>query len=526
LPPNHAPLVRELVVPVFRGENIVAIIAVGNKPSDYVPQDVEVVSLLADLAWGVVERKRTEEALRISEQSYRDIFEHAPFGICHSTREGKLLTANPGLARILKYDSTEELLETVNRSRIQDVLFADPPRRGAMIERIFAADSWQVFENRYRCRDGSIVTCEVHSRRILDEGGDNNEFESFLENITYRLEAENALRESEEKFRVLAETAPTAIVVYQGDHFVYVNPAAVRLFGYSETELLGMKFWEWAHPEHHEMIMSRGIARQRGESVPKQYEHKFVARSGEQGWVVVSAGRIEYQGKPAGIATFVDITESKRTEERLQASLAEKVVLLKEIHHRVKNNLQIVSSLLDLQSDYIHEEDSRKFIRESQDRIRSMALVHEQLYRSEDLSLIDFACYVDDLVKSLFCSAVVDQNRIRMEVDVRDIELGIDEAIPCGLIVNELVSNAIKHAFPGNRSGCVSIQGALDGEGYVCLTVADNGVGLPRDYDVSTSESLGLQIVSLLSKQLRGTFEILGYPGVTVRIRFKSDAGK
>ena len=525
LPPGHPPVIRELVVPVFCGENIVAILGVGNKLQHYTSQDVEMVSLLADLAWGIAERKRAEDALKVSERKYRTIIEHAPFGISRSTRDGKLLSANPALAGILKYDSPEELLETVNRSSIQEALFDDSSLRGALMGRIFEGDSWHVFENRYRCKDGSIVTCMVHSRRILDREGRESEFESFLENITDRVETEKALRESEEKFRVLAETAPVAIVVYQDDTFVYVNPAAVRLFGYSEAELLGMKFWTWVHPDYRTTIMNFGMARQRDESVPRQYEHIFVNKSGAEGWVMVAAGSITYRGKPAGIATFIDITENKRAEERMQAALAEKGVLLKEIHHRVKNNLQIVSSLLELQSDSIEGDASRRYIRESQDRIRSIALVHEQLYKSEDLSVIDFARYVDELVWSLYRSSVIDQTKICADVEVRDIELGIDEAIPCGLIINELVSNCLKHAFPGDRRGSVSIRGTLDEEGYVCLTVADTGIGLPRHFDIATSESLGLQIVSQLTKQLRGTLEIRGDRGVKVCIRFKSKEG-
>jgi PAS domain S-box-containing protein len=526
LPPGHPTLLRELVVPVFSGENIVAILGVGNKPRDYTQQDVEMVSLLADLAWVIVERKRTEEALKISERKYRTIIEHAPFGISCSTVEGKLVSANPALAGILKYDSPEDLLETVNCSSIQKVLFVNPWEREHVVSRIFEGSAWQVFDCRYRCKDGSVITCKVHSRRILDQDGSDREFESFMENITDRVETEKALRESEEKFRVLAETAPAAIVVYQGESFVCVNPAAVRLFGYSEAELLEMKFWEWAHPESRTVVMERGMARQRGEQVPAQYEHRFVNKKGEEGWVMVSAGSITYRGNPAGIATFIDITQNKRAEEKMQAALAEKVVLLKEVHHRVKNNLQIISSLLELQSDYIEGEDSRKYIRGSQDRIRSMALVHEQLYRSDDLSVVDFACYVDDLVMSLYRSSVVDPDIIRTDVEVRDIELGIDEAIPCGLIINELVSNSLKHAFPGGRSGSISIRGTLDKEGYVCLAVTDTGIGLPPGFDLATSESLGLQIVSLLTKQLHGSLDIRGEDGMEVCIRFKSKVGK
>ncbi|MHC1697805.1 MAG: PAS domain S-box protein [Geobacteraceae bacterium] len=522
LPQGHPPVIRELVVPVFSGDSIVAILGVGNKQRDYTAQDVEMVSLLADLAWEIVERKRAEAALKISERKYRSIIEHAPFGISCSTVEGKLVSVNPAMAGILKYESPEELLETVNRSSIQELLFVEPAVREQVVNRIFEGSAWHVFDCRYRCKDGSVITCKVHSRRILDQGGCEREFESFLENITDRLEAEKALRESEEKFRVLAETAPAAIAVYQDEKFVYVNPAAVRLFGYSESELLQMNFWKWAHPESRPQIMDRGLARQRGEPVPIQYEHRFVNKKGEVGWVMVAAGCITYRGNPAGIATFIDITENKRTEERMQATLAEKVVLLKEVHHRVKNNLQIISSLLELQSDYMDGDASQKFIRESQDRIRSMAIVHEQLYKSEDLAVIDFARYVDELVTSLCRSSVRSADKITTDINVRDIELGIDQAISCGLIINELVSNALKHAFPDNRGGSVLIRGYLDEEDHVCLTVADNGVGLPQDFDIATSESLGLQIVTLLTKQLHGTFEIRGDNGLAVFIRFRS----
>ena len=526
LPPGHPPIVRELVVPVFSGENIVAILGVGNKQRDYTPQEVEMVSLLADFAWEIVERKRAEEALKVSERQYRTIIEHAPFGISCSNIEGKLISANPALAGILKYDSPEDLLEAVNLSSIQKVLFVKPSERVHLVERIFEGTAWQVFDSRYRCKDGSVITCKVHSRRILDQDGSDREFESFLENITDRVEAEKALRESEEKFRVLAETAPAAIVVYQDENFVYVNPAAVSLFGYDEAELLKMKFWEWAHPESHAMVKERGMARQRGEAVPSQYEHRFMDKSGEEGWVMVSAGYITYRGNPAGIATFIDITENKRAEEKVQVALAEKVVLLKEVHHRVKNNLQIISSLLELQSDQIEGDDSRKFIRESQDRIRSMALVHEQLYKSDDLSVIDFATYVDELVMSLYRSSVGRAARITTEVKISDIELGIDEAISCGLIINELVSNSLKHAFPADRGGKILISGFLDEKGTACLKVADDGIGFPTGFDIAVSESLGLQIVTLLTKQLHGTLEIRGDKGVEVCIRFASKSIK
>jgi PAS domain S-box-containing protein len=388
------------------------------------------------------------------------------------------------------------------------------------MERIFAVDSWHVFENRYRCKDGSIITCNVHARRILDREGSDSEFESFLENVTERLEAENALRESEEKFRVLAETSPAAIALYQGSEVLYINPTAARLIGYTTEELSRISFWGCVHDDFKEMVQERGLARMRGESVPSQYECKFVTKDGKELWAIISVGRIEYKGKPAGIVTLIDTTEAKLSEEKVRTSLAEKEVLLKEVHHRVKNNLQIISSLLELQSDYIVEEHSRRFIKESQDRITSIALVHEQLYRSTDLSFIDFACYVDELVDSLCRSSLRDPERIRVKVEIRDIELGIDEAIPCGLIINELVSNSLKHAFPGDGEGEILIRGARDGEGGVRFSVTDTGVGLPPGLNLLETETLGLQIVGLLTRQLHGTMEIRGDNGVAVTVRF------
>jgi len=526
LPSGHPPVTRELVVPVFRGESIMAVIGVGNKPRNYTSTDMETVSLLADLSWGIVERKQAEEALRISEQNYRDIVEHAPFGIFHSTREGKMLNTNPALARILRYDSVTELLEAVNRSNIQEVLFVEPLQRNTLVDFVCGGDVWHTFENRYRCKDGSIITCNVHSRRILDVEGEEIGFENFLENITDRVKAEKALRESEEKFRVLAETSPAGITLYQGEGIVYANNSTARMFGYSVEELLGKAFWECAHEEFVEMVRARGLARLRGEKVPSQYECRFVTKYGIPFWAVVSVGCVQYRGKPAGIVSIIDISETKRAEEQLKTSLAEKEILLKEVHHRVKNNLQIISSLLDLQSDYIHEGDSRSYITESQDRIRSMALVHEQLYKSEDLSLIDFSRYVNDLVAHLGLSFLGIYDSIATEVDIRDIKLGIDEAIPCGLIINELVLNALKHAFPDGRTGTIRICGTMDQEGCVSLSVSDNGIGFPPGFDLTASESLGLQIVSLLTQQLFGTIETQGENGVTVTIRFSSKEGR
>jgi len=469
----------------------------------------------------ISEHKAAEEAVRVSEQNYRDIVEHAPFGIIASTRDGKLLRANPAAARILKYDSPEELLEIVNHSSIQRVLFEESSCREPLVERIFTVNSWCIFENRYRCRDGSVITCEVHSRRLDEREGDGDVFESFLNDITGRRVAEDALRESEEKFRLLAETSPTAIILLQGERVVFANRAAGSLTGYNGEENLDKRFWDYVHEDFQELVRERGLARQRGEAVPNRYEIKIVTKDGEEKWLLVSAAKMEYRGKPTGIVTLLDITETKRAEERISAALAEKEILLREVHHRVKNNLQVISALLDLQSDYIRDEQSLGFFRESRDRIKTMALVHERLYNSHDMSSIDFGEYIRNLVDHLSLSYVDDPDRISVMLDVADLSLGIDEAIPCGLIINELVSNSLKHAFPVGVKGEIRVDCQVGNDGFIALGIRDNGVGLPDGLDFRNTESLGLQIVNLLAKQLRGTIEQRNQNGACYSLRFR-----
>jgi len=217
-----------------------------------------------------------------------------------------------------------------------------------------------------------------------------------------------------------------------------------------------------------------------------------------------------------------EIAERGAAEERVKASLAEKEVLLKEVHHRVKNNLQIISTLLDLQSETIKNEEALRAFRESQDRIKAMALIHEKLYESSDIASIDFGKYVNDLSVHLFNSYLIDPGCITLNVDTGGISMGIDRAIPCGLIINELVSNALKHAFPDNRPGEISIRFDVEEDGRITLAVADNGIGMPEGIDPAHSATLGLQLVSMLARQLRGRIEMANNRGTSWEITFSS----
>jgi len=208
-------------------------------------------------------------------------------------------------------------------------------------------------------------------------------------------------------------------------------------------------------------------------------------------------------------------------EERLKASLLEKEVLLREIHHRVKNNLQIISSLLNLQSRHIHDEPSLDMFQESRHRVRSMALVHEKLYRSGDMARIDFCEYLQSLANHLFMSYGVNSASVELDVDVKDVYLDINTSIPCGLIVNELVSNSLKHAFTGREKGRIRIVLQPENKNKFKLLVSDDGVGLPRSLDVLNTDSLGLQLVTMLVEQLHGTLSIQRNQGTSFEIVFQ-----
>ena len=214
-----------------------------------------------------------------------------------------------------------------------------------------------------------------------------------------------------------------------------------------------------------------------------------------------------------------EIAERKLVEEALNKSIKEKDVLLKEIHHRVKNNLQIVSSLLSLQSQYVNEPGSVELFKESQSRIISMALIHEKLYQTGDLTRINLSEYANELIGDLFRSYSVNTHLMKYQIESKNILLDINTAIPCGLIINELVTNSIKHAFPDNRSGEIKIDIQCH-DGNCILKIADNGIGFPDDLDINDVKTLGLQLVTSLTKQLDGTIKLDREGGTCFTIKF------
>lgn len=214
------------------------------------------------------------------------------------------------------------------------------------------------------------------------------------------------------------------------------------------------------------------------------------------------------------------LLQTRRLSVQVNQLAQDKEMLMKEIHHRVKNNLMVISSLLSLQSRYIKDDESREIFKESQNRAQSMALIHERLYRSTDQKSIDFADYIQTLTRDLFDTYSTEKGRAELLMEVDNVMVDVNNAVPLGLIINELVTNCLKYAFPDDRNGIISIKFHKDDDEYL-LEVSDNGIGIPEDFDIEKSDSLGMLLITSLTSQIQGELEVQRSPGTTFRIKFK-----
>ena len=449
---------------------------------------------------------RTEKlapaADRTGEDRFRQVVEAAPNAMVMINAAGQIEMVNTQAERLFGYPRAELLGQSVEllvperlRAHHPDLrtsFFADPQSRPMGEGR----------DLRGVRKDGSEFPVEIGLNPIeTDEG---TMVLSAIVDISAR-------KRQEERFRRVVEAAPNAMVMVNAEGRIeMVNTQAERVFGYARSELLGQKM-EQLVPERfralHPGLRGAYFTDPRSRPMGAGRELYGLRKDGSEFPVEIGLNPIETDEGTMVLSAIVDISDRKEKEQKIRAALKEKDLLLGEIHHRVKNNLQVVESLLDLQAAQISDPQVQQMLRDGQNRIRSMALIHQTLYQSNDFAQVDLNQFLDALVPRLVVSYAVDPDKVRLVVEATPVFLPIDSAIPCGLVVNELVSNALKHAFPRGR-GEITLELGLNPAGEVCLSVSDNGVGLPETLDIATTTTLGLQLVTLLADQLGAVLDV------------------
>jgi PAS domain S-box-containing protein len=454
-----------------------------------------------------------------AEFRFRRVVEASPSAMVMVNGAGRIELVNVQAERVFGYTRAEMIGQPVeillppklreHHPQLRQAFFAEPQSRPMGIGR-------ELFARR---KDGSEFPVEIGLNPIETEEGPM--VLSAIVDISER-------KHSEERFRLVVEAAPSAMVMINArGEIEMVNAQAERVFGYSRAEMLGQPV-EMLVPDrfrgHHPAL--RQSFGQESQARPMGAGRDLFARrkDGSEFPVEIGLNPIETDDGVKVLSAIVDISDRKQKEQRIQQALEEKDVLLGEIHHRVKNNLQIVHSLLDLQSGQVSDPAALAMLRDSQNRVHSMALIHQTLYQSQDFARLDFGTFLDSFVPVLISSYSRHGNQIGLEIAASDVSLPINSAIPCGLIVNELVSNALKHAFPDGRKGKILLELTPEPDGNLVLVVSDDGVGIPAALDIETAGTLGLQLVTMLSAQLRGSLDIRRRDPTRFTLRFPRPA--
>ena len=483
--------------------------------------------------------------------SIRALFEAAADAVFIGTLEGRILDCNPAACEIYGYNR-EELLKLTAR----DLISKEVLPRLSKVRKAIAARGRLFGEVITKKKDGTLFPCEVNVRLVRMER--SPVIVVYVRDITERKKAER-VRNAAFRISEAVHATENLGALFRSIHFIISDLMPARNFYISlydaERDLLTFPYFidEFDEPQKPkrpgkgltEYVLRNGkpllaspekfdelLRKKQVESigapsidwlgVPLKVKDKTI------GVMVVQTYTegVRYTEEDKAILMFVSTQaamaiQRKRSEDALKASLREKEVLLKEIHHRVKNNLQVVSSLMNLQARHLKDGEAMTLLKESQRRIRSMALIHEKLYLSKELARIDMAGYIGSLAQYLFQSYRIKPSLIRFRADIRDVVLDINTAIPCGLLINELISNSLKHAFPQERRGEISIMLRPEGDRTCLLVIKDDGTGLPPGFDFRRTKTLGMQLVTMLVEQLDGTIKLVRNGGTEFRIRFR-----
>jgi PAS domain S-box-containing protein len=482
--------------------------------------DVENIIVIKD----ITARKRTEEALRESQARLSGIVSSAMDAIITINSDQNVILFNKSAEKMFGYSQEEVIGKQIGLLIPRDVRDVHKQyvrnfgATGTTNRHMGALGAVRGLK-----KNGQEFPIEASISQIKTSG--EKLYSVILRDITEREIARQQLLESENRFRNMADNAPVLIWLSdEKDVFTYFNKSWLTFTGRNLEEEKGWGWTERIHSDEKENIINAyKAAFSKKEAFVSEF--RLLRTDGTNRWILNHAiPRFTSDKRYNGfIGSCVDITERKVFEEQLNASLKEKEVLLKEVHHRVKNNLQIISSLLSLQAATLKDEKMLELMIESQNRIKSMALIHEKLYQTRALSKIDVRSYITELVDNLVTSYLTDRSSVKMELDIEDIEFDIDTGIDVGLIINELISNSFKYAFPKDFTGEKKISVAIkknEKTGKVLMLIQDTGIGIRSDFDLAASESLGLQLVDTLVQQFEGTIRFINDSGTTIEIIF------
>jgi PAS domain S-box-containing protein len=481
-----------------------------------------------------IERRRAaQEALEKSEQRYRELLENINEIVFSTDGEGTLTYMSPAVKTLGGYD----LEEVVGQPFTQFIFEDDLPLVRGYFEKL-KSGSAEPEEFRVQTKSGDVRWIRISCRPVHADGGFSG-IQGTFSDITDRKWIEEILHDSEQKFRRVVEESPDGIVLADNRGFVVEwNKGQETIVGLKRDQVMGRLIWDVLFsvfpvdqrtPENYERIKERILLLILSGESPlsnRSVENEILRPDGERRIILSTLFPI-HTDKGCMVGGFTrDVTDEKEAEERIKVSLKEKEVLLKEVHHRVKNNLQIISSLLDLSRLKTENGASRDTLTDARNKVYTMALIHSQLYASERADRIDMAEYVRELATHIEKMYTSKGTAVTPLLAIEKIHLTMNQAIPCALVLNELITNAFKHAFRGSEEGTLIITMKKTQEGSIRMEVKDNGVGMPQSElsagaDAVGARTLGLRLVqSIVQDQLKGKLEMESEGGLTVLITF------
>jgi PAS domain S-box-containing protein len=471
---------------------------------------------MAAMFLDTTERMQAEAALKDSKERYNALFDRSLHAVFVHDFSGKFIDANQAALQMLGYEN-DELPQLDFASLLDEKQLS---RGLAGIQEIMETGSQKETSTyRLKTKSGGHIWVETEATLIYKKGKPFAIL-GIARDITSQKEAEEALRENEEKYRAIFESFYDVYYRTDRDGLVtIISPSVKTQAGYEPEDVIGHPVTDfYLDPDERETFNTN----LKKYGFVNDYELQLLAKDGRV--IDVSASSkivLGKDGKPGGVEGLLrDITDRKRAEVEIKASLKEKEVLLQEIHHRVKNNMQIISSLLNLQSSKVKDKDVVGMFQESRDRIRAMALIHEKLYQAKDLAQVNLSQYIESLYLHLYHMYRIDTKAVQFDRHIDEIFLDINTALPIGLVINELVSNALKHAFPNGSQGEICLELSSIEAGKHRLIVRDNGIGLPGDLDINNPDTLGMQLVYDLVAQIGGSIKIEAKEGTTFQVDF------